>query len=386
MEGKPIRIGIMLRAVGEKGGVGVYSRNLIETLLDVDRSNQYLLLYRSEQHLGRYSGRPNVTEQLLPAGSKALLDQWAVPRACRYFGADLILHAKFTVPLLARVPTVMVLHGADWFLPAAKQFYGRLDRAYMHVFMPLYLRKAAVALSVSQLTTDDFVRIFDLPPGKVLTVYFGPARHFRRITEPARLAAVREKYGLPERFVFTLSKVGGGERKNIRGIFDAYARLHGRVPHKLVVGGKDLDGFRREYGIPDTGWGRDVVFPGYLDQADLPAIYIACNLYLYPSNQEAFPIPLTEAMACGTPIITSRVNGPEEIAGGAAVLVDPRNPGEIAGAVLEVLSDPAIARRLSEAGLERSRIFSWDACARRTLEILEEVAQGRRVGQASGRA
>ena len=250
-----------------------------------------------------------------------------MPRACRRFDADLILHPKFTVPLLTRVPTVMVLHGADWFLPDAKQFYGRLDRAYMHLFMPLYLRKAAVALSVSQLTTDDFNRIFDLPPGKVRTVYFGPARHFRRITDQAALAAVREKYGLPERFILTLSKVGGGERKNIRGVFEAYARLHGKVPHKLVVGGKDLEGFRREYDIPDTGWGRDVLFPGYLDQADLPAIYSASDLYLYPSNQEAFPIPLTEAMACGTPIVTSRANGLEEIAGPAALLVDPRRSG-----------------------------------------------------------
>ena len=381
-----MRIGVMLRTLDEKGGVGVYSRNLIETLLDIDRRNEYLLLYRSAEHLGRYADRPNVTEEVLDARSKATWDQWAVPRACRRFRADLILHPKFTVPLLTGMPTVMVLHGADWFLPGAKQFYGRLDRAYMHLFMPLYLRKAAVALSVSQLTTDDFVRIFDLPPGKVRTVYFGPARHFRRVTDDAAIAAVREKYRLPERFIFTLSKVGGGERKNIRGVFEAYARLHGKVPHKLVVGGKDLEGFRREYGIPDTGWGRDVVFPGYLDQADLPAIYSACDLYLYPSNQEAFPIPLTEAMACGTPIITSRVNGPEEIAGGAALLVDPRDPGEIARAVVEVLNDPAIARRLSEAGLARSRIFSWEACARRTLEILEEVARGHRSGSASGRA
>ena len=379
-----MRIGVMLRTLDEKGGVGVYSRNLIETLLDVDRSNQYLLLYRSREHLGGYAGRPNVTEQFLPAGSKALWDQWAVPRACRRFGADLILHPKFTVPLLARVPTVMVLHGADWFLPAAKQFYGRLDRAYMHLFMPLYLRKAAVALSVSQLTTDDFNRIFDLPSDKVRTVYFGPARHFRRITDPAVLAAVRGKYGLPERFIFTLSKVGGGERKNIRGVFEAFSKLHGKVPHRLVVGGKDLEGFRREYSIPKTGWGKDVLFPGYLDQADLPALYSASDLYLYPSNQEAFPIPLTEAMACGTPIVTSRVNGPEEIAGGAAMLVDPRDPQEIASAVLEVLGDPAVAHRLSEAGLERSRIFSWDACARRTLEILEEVGHPARPGSGVG--
>jgi glycosyltransferase involved in cell wall biosynthesis len=97
-------------------------------------------------------------------------------------------------------------------------------------------------------------------------------------------------------------------------------------------------------------------------------------LYLYPSNQEAFPIPLTEAMACGTPIITSHANGLEEIAGSAALLVDPRNADEIAAAVTKVLADPQLAARLAAAGLDRSRTFSWETCARRTLEILEEVA------------
>jgi glycosyltransferase involved in cell wall biosynthesis len=286
---------------------------------------------------------------------------------------DLILHPKFTVPLLASAPTVMVLHGADWFLPGAARFYGHLDRAYMRVFMPLYLKKAAVALSVSKLTTDDFVRIFRLPPGKVRTVYFGPAPHFRRITDHGVLSAARGKYNLPDRFIFTLSKVGGGGRKNMRGVFDAYARLHGDVPHKLVVGGKGLERFRDDYAIPADGWGRDVIFPGYLDQADLPAIYSASDLYLYPSNQEAFPIPLTEAMACGTPIITSRVNGLAEIAGGAARLVDPGDPDEIAAAVLDVLTNPRLAAELAAAGLERSRIFSWNACARSTLEIIESV-------------
>jgi len=142
------------------------------------------------------------------------------------------------------------------------------------------------------------------------------------------------------------------------------------------VGGKDCAQFRDDYGIPTDGWGRDVLFPGWMDQADLPAVYSASDLYLYPSNQEAFPIPLTEAMACGTPIITSRANGLEEIAGSAALLVDPRNAEEIANAVRKVVLDPALSARLAAAGLERSRLFSWDTCARRTLEILEQVAGG----------
>jgi len=369
-----VRIAIMLRTLDERGGVSVYSANLVQALLAAGSDDHYLLLYRSGKHLGRFGSRPNVREQVLPSRSKALWDQVVVPRACRSLGADVVLHPKFTVPLFGRTPAVMVLHGADWFLPGAARFYGRLDRLYMRVFMPLYLRRAAGIISVSRLTTEDFERIFRMPPGRIRTVYFGPAPNFGPVADPRTLDAVRRQYGLPAQFILTLSKPGGGERKNFRGILDAYARLHGQVPHKLVVGGKGCDRFRVDYGIPAAGWGSDVLFPGWLDQADLPAIYSACSLFLYPSNQEAFPIPITEAMTCGTPIVSSLANGLEELAGDAALLVDPADPQAIAAASLDVLRDQALAERLRAAGLSRSRMFSWEACARNTLAIVRQAA------------
>ena len=369
-----MRIAIMLRTLDERGGVSVYSANLVQALLAAGSDDHFLLLYRSAAHLRRFGSQPNVRELVLPSRSKALWDQVVVPRACRSLGADVVLHPKFTVPLFGRTPSVMVLHGADWFLPGAAHFYGRLDRLYMRVFMPLYLRRAAGIISVSRLTTEDFERIFRMPPGRIRTVYFGPAPNFGPVADRRTLDAVRRQYGLPEQFILTLSKPGGGERKNFRGILDAYARLHGQVPHKLVVGGKGCDRFRVDYGIPAAGWGSDVLFPGWLDQADLPAIYSACSLFLYPSNQEAFPIPITEAMTCGTPIVSSLANGLEELAGDAALLVDPADPQAIAAASLDVLRDQALAERLRAAGLSRSRMFSWEACARNTLAIVRQAA------------
>ncbi|MGH8130086.1 MAG: glycosyltransferase family 4 protein [Steroidobacteraceae bacterium] len=374
-----MRIAIMLRTLDERGGIAVYSANLVAAMLDCDTVNEYLLLYRNPAHLGRFGGRANVAERVLAGRSKAVWDQLTVPRTCRRHDVDVVVHPKFTVPLLGGVPSVMVLHGADWFLPEAAHFYTRLDRLYMRIFMPLYLRSAAGIISVSRLTTGDFERIFKLPKGRITTVYFGPARHFRRITDTDAIAAVKRRYGLPDRFILTLSKVGGGDRKNIRGVFAAFARLHGRVPHKLVVGGQGCERFRDDYAIPDAGWGRDVVFAGWLDQNDLPAVYSASDLFLYPSNQEAFPIPITEAMTCGTPIVTSKANGLEEIAGDAALLIDPRNTEAIAAAACDVLTDASLAARLQKAGLLRSRLFSWDACARNTLAVVEQAAaQGRR--------
>jgi glycosyltransferase involved in cell wall biosynthesis len=206
------------------------------------------------------------------------------------------------------------------------------------------------------------------------TVYFGPGKHFKRVENTAQLQKVKQKYNLPDRFILTLSKYGGGGRKNIEGVFKSYELVHGKIPHKLVVGGKDCFRFRRDYGIPADGYGRDVLFPDWIDQSDLPAIYSLADVYLYPSNLEAFPIPITEAMACGTPIITSRANGLQEIAGSAAVLVNPDDPEEIADAVQRILTNPEVQAQLSAAGLERSKQFSWKRCAKETLNILHGLA------------
>jgi glycosyltransferase involved in cell wall biosynthesis len=190
------------------------------------------------------------------------------------------------------------------------------------------------------------------------------------------LDEVKERYNLPDKFILTLTKRGGGGRKNLGQIFKAYQHYHRQVenPHKLIVGGKDCHLFRAEYGVPQDDYGRDILFPGWIEQKDLPALYSMAALYLYPSNLEAFPIPLTEAMACGTPIITSNVNGLEEIAGDAALRVDPADEMEISDAVLRVLSDDDLRETLSTKGLERSKKFTWDKCAKKTLAILESLA------------
>jgi len=184
---------------------------------------------------------------------------------------------------------------------------------------------------------------------------------------------VKNRYDLPDRFIFTLAKYGDGGRKNIEGVVKAYKRIHDKFPHRLVVGGKDGHRFREDYDIPVDGYGKDIVFTGWIEQEDLPAFYSLADLFLYPSNVEAFPIPLTEAMACGTPIVTSDANGLKEIVGDAALLVNPQHPDEIAQAIERLLSDPSLQHSLSTKALERATMFRWEKCARETLAILESL-------------
>ncbi len=369
-----MRIGMMLRTLDERQGIGVYTRFLVEELLAIDRNNHYLLFYRNPSNLGRFAHYPNVTERVVKSVNKALWDQVAIPLACWQEKVDVVFHPKFTVPLLAPCKTVMVLHGADWFIPEHAKYYKALDVKYIKLMMPLYCRRASAIVSVSQLTTDNFNRILKLPPGKVKTVYFGAAKHFGPVEDRMILQKIRDRYNLPDQFILTLSKYGGGNRKNIGQIFKAYQKYHGETRHKLVVGGKDCYKFKSDYGIPEDGFGGDILFPGWIDQKDLPAFYTLADLYLYPSNLEAFPIPITEARACGTPIVTSNVNGLEEIAGDAALLVNPDDPDEIAAAMSRVLSDLNLQKTLAARGLQRSKLFSWGKCARETLEIIQGLS------------
>ena len=371
-----MRIGVMLRSIDERGGIGVYARNIVGELLDHDPQNDYVLFYRTPAEMGSFGDRPNLAERLVGRGwPSPLWDQLAIPFACRREAVDVLFHPKFTVPLLAPCPSVMVVHGADWFMPDQARFYPRLDVLYVRMVMPWYFRKAALVLSVSELTSQNFRQVLPIAEDHVRTVYFAPARHFGRVEDPERRATVRGRYGLPERFLLTLTKVHGDERKNFAGVLEGYARYHAAAeePLPLVVGGAGCEALRETHAIPDAGWGSAVRFPGWLDQADLPAIYSMAEAYLYPSNLEAFPIPITEAMSCGTPVVTSDVNGLREIAGDAALGVPPDDPEQIAAALLRVTGDTELRRSLRERGLAWVRRYSWDRCAAETLAALTEA-------------
>ena len=371
-----MRIGIMLRSIDEKGGVGIYTRNIVKELLQLDKNNEYTLFYANPSNLGLFSHHAKVREVWVKGKNKAAWDQFSIPRACRIENVDVIFHPKFTVPLFAPCKAVMVVHGADWLIPEQAQFYPWWDVKYMRMMLPLYIRKSSAVISVSQETTDNFNRILKLPAGKMKTIYFAPARHFKRVTDPAILQQVGLRYQLPDKFILTLTKRKGGGRKNLGQVFKAYACYHERTqtPHKLVIGGKDCHLFKDEYAIPTDGYGKDILFPGWIDQVDMPAVFSLADLYLYPSNLEAFPIPLTEAMACGTPILTSNVNGLKEIAADAALLTDPNDTELIANSMARILSNSELRESLSRRGLERSSLFSWDLCAKSTLALLERVA------------
>jgi O-antigen biosynthesis alpha-1,2-mannosyltransferase len=368
-----MRIGIMLRSIDEKGGIGIYSRYITEELLKLDKKNEYVLFYRNKENLSRFSNYDHVKKKVVYAPNKAFWDQVAIPYAAKREGIDVIFHPKFTVPIFTGSKTVMVLHGADWFIPEFAKFYGKYDIMYIRKIMPVYCKKADYIISVSELTTMHFINILGVNPNKIKTIYFGANEYFQPITDPKVLEEIKQKYHLPDEFVLTVTGYDPNrkERKNFGGVLGSFQKLHEKYPAKLVVVGKECWRYKEDYKIDDRGWGGDILFTGWVEQKDLPAFYNLASLYLYPSNVEAFPIPLCEAMACGCPIVTSNANGLYEIAGDAAILVDPDDSAGIAHAMFQILTDHGLRKTLGEKGLQRSKMFSWKNCAKETLEVFE---------------
>jgi glycosyltransferase involved in cell wall biosynthesis len=372
-----MRIAIMMRSADEAGGIGVYARNIVEELLKLDHDNEYILFYKSEKHLGRYAEFANCREVFLPGGNKAIWDQLTIPRAAKKAKADLIFNPKFTVPLVTSCKTVMVVHGADWFVPPYDEVYTTIDNFYIKRVMPLYFRKADYISSVSNYSTDGFVNAFPWCKDKIKTIYFGPNKIFKRISDTQTLETVRTKYNLPEDFILTVIRYDPGARntrKNFKGMAEAYS-LYKKMggTEKFVVVGRDCDRYAQEHDLKALGIEEDVIFTGLVPQADLPAFYSLAKLYLYTTIIEAFPIPTTEAMICGCPIVTSNGTGLEELTHGVSLAVDPLDSQAIADAINKVLSDENLQQEMREKGFERSKIFSWEKCAVETLEIFQKL-------------
>ena len=364
-----MRIGVMLRTMDERQGIGVYTRNLVDELLRQDTRNEYVLYYRNPAHLGRYAAPPRVTERLLTAPNKAIWDQVRIPRATRGDRLDVIFHTKFTVPFLTRCRTVMMLHGASWFVHP--ELYGRADIAYIRAFMPLYCRKATRIIANSELTRQDFIRILRVPPEKIRTVRLGMNAAFRPVRDGAVLEEARRRFNLPPQFILSVIKYD--PRKNFANLIAAFRILRQRAPVKLVVTGIGCDRYVAEHGLDRDGTAADVSFLGWVDQKDLPALYSMATCLFFPSVYEEFGLPTCEAMACGCPVVVSNTGALPEIAGDAGVLVDPFDPAGMAAALETVVTDSARRAGLSARALARAELFSWARCARETLAVLNEV-------------
>ncbi len=365
-------------AVYGRGGIGRYTQELIGALVALDGGIELTLSYNRTRR-GKDATGPRLVPPLedLPRLTTPLPDKpWRLsvllahllrmPQDRLFAGVDLFHATDHVLPYLAGVQTVFTLHDLTFRL--CPETHSPANRWYLTVMMGRFLRAAGAIVAVSECTRRDAIRLYGLEGSRVRVIYPGVGPQFRP-ADPGKVAAIRRRYGLPERLILYVGTIE--PRKNLPALLRAYSALRRRgCEHRLAIVGRE--GWRSHgfWGtLKELGLGGEVLMPGYVPDADLPALYGAAEVFVFPSLYEGFGLPVLEAMACGTPVVCSAVSSLPEVAGEAALLVPPEDAGALAAAIERVLGDPALRARLRAEGLARARRFTWEAAARATLEV-----------------
>ena len=247
--------------------------------------------------------------------------------------------------------------------------HGRGQVMYHRFVLPLVLKRADAIVTISRSSKKDIVSCCRIDEDKVHVIHLGVDRRF--VPDAAGESGFIKT--LPERYILNIGTLEA--RKNLPRLLEAFAIARGKgLTHKLLIGGargwrlSDLAGIVAKHKLE-----QDVVFLGYVEDADLPVLYGRADFFVYPSIYEGFGMPILEAMASGTPVITSNCSSMPEVAGDAALLVDPLDVNDLAAKMLDLAGSGDLRRALREKGIARAAQFSWDKTARETLAVYERT-------------
>ena len=364
-------------------GSGQTIRQLTPALVEADPELRITLVAPSWVSQETAPPPPRVTwfPVAAPGGNlgKVWFEQVAFPRACRLAGADLAHVPYFGGPLRPSIPTVLTVHDLiPMVLPAYRG--GPLVRLYT-ALAAASARNAAYILTDSSASQADVMVQLKNGADNTRVVYLAQAPCYAPATEIEQ-AAVRAKYALPERFILWLS--GFDVRKNVGVLLEAFTWMRhaladeyplvlaGSLPHKDTAFFPDPRRIAAELDLGDV-----VRFPGRIDEADKPALYSAATVFVFPSRYEGFGLPVLEAMACGTPVVTSDAASLPEVAGSAAFCLNPDDTRGFAAAVISLCSDPELHQTMRQAGLAQAARFSWRKTAIETLAVYRQVLASR---------
>lgn len=379
----PLRVGIdVSRAAGRPTGVGHYILSLVAALARVDRRNRYTLHRRFwdcfPDDASRLPPPPGANMAYAPEGPllTGLSRAWRTARrgADDLAGdADVFHAANAAAPPFRRIPLVVTVQDASCLV--MPQVHTRANVRLTLRGIRGAIRRAARVIVPSEATRRDLTERMGADPARLRVVPLAPRVGFAPTTDRIELRRTLARFGIDRNFILFAGAIE--PRKNVAALARAFgaseAFRNGR--YLLVLAGprgwktEEIDAALARI-PPDR-----LRLTGYVTDAELTALYTACRLFVYPSLYEGFGLPVLEAMACGAPVVTSNVSSLPEVAGDAALLVDPRDAGALAEAIDRVLADDALRGDLRARGQARARHFHWDRTARLTLAVYEEAAR-----------
>jgi glycosyltransferase involved in cell wall biosynthesis len=377
-----MRIAIDTHAIGsELTGNERYIENIVNQLLCVDQQNEYFFFFTNKLAWRKWQDRARNLTTLLVARSPWLRLSIDLPRQIRRIRPD-VFHYQYTGPLFQLCPEVVTVH--DLSFERYPEFYSPVERYRLKFTVPQAIRGAKKIITGSNFAKDEIVDLYGVGREKIDVIYHGVSQTF----EPADLETVDgqlQRYSIRRPYLLAVGNIS--RRKNhlaiVRG-FHRWLEDHPKSEYQLIFAGKAQDAaseVMREAALLGFSEFRFKVL-GYIPESDLPYIYAGADLLLNTSIYEGFGLPLIEAMRAGIPVIASRASCFPEVTEDAALLVDPRCPEEIAGAIDEVLNNRAVREQLVCRGLRRAQFFRWDIAARKTLGVYDDAVEASRVGSA----
>ena len=363
-------------------GAGRYSINLVKNLAKLDSCNRYTLFWPSDVFDEHKIVADNFVNVVCPAGNnrpwRIVWQQVIMPLLLKREGVDVLFSPNDITVLLAPCKTVVTIQDVRRMIWASE--FPALESWYYRVMVSLSAKKADAILTISRTSLQDITRVLGVPANMVKVTYVGLDESFhRRETTDAQMerAYLAHNYGIHHKYVLFVGQLR--RIKNVTSLITAFSSLRGFDGLQLVLAGAKADAYKAICAsISTLGLNGRTILTGWVDDHDLRILYRHAEVFVFPSLYEGFGIPVIEAMASGVPVITSDVSSLAEIAGGSALLVDPRDVGQLADALQQVLGDGVLRQELVRAGLARASQFSWEEAARTTVETLESTACGKR--------
>jgi len=369
-----MRIGVNLLPFRQQlAGAGRFTKNILENLARLDQRNKYFLFVTEPSKANFQLGVDNFTQINCPFSptsiiSRILWEQLILPWQLLYYRIDLLFTPSVAIPFWTPGKTVTVIHDMIPFHKSVAK-YSRMRSNYIRAATIKAIKKSDILIAVSETTKREMIQLCDAPEDRIFVCLEGADLKYQKITSQSVINEGRLKYKLPDKFILFVGTLEPG--KNLPRLFEAFYQLkkENRIAQKLVIVGA-------------YGWGRlrhyrevlqapqalkdEIIFTGYVPDEDLPLIYNAADLFVFPSLYEGFGLPPLEAMACGTPVITSNLSSLPEIVGEAGILINPYNTKDLADAIERVLKDDALKKAMIAKGLAQVKKFSW----RRAAEVI----------------
>jgi glycosyltransferase involved in cell wall biosynthesis len=381
-----MKIGIEAQRIfrKKKHGMDMVALELIRNLQQIDKENEYVIFVKPDEDNTVIQETANFKIVELQGGAYPFWEQVALPKAAAKHGCQVLHCTSNTAPLFCKIPLVITLHDIIYMESSAMDIirssgsnYQKFGNIYRRLIVPRLVRKSKKIITVSNFEKDCIGKFFGMQNDiRLTTVYNGVSEYFQPVTDASTLKTVKEKYKLPDNYVFFLGNTH--PKKNTKGALAAFSQFLKQTGSdmKLVMidyHKTELEKLLQEIG--DAELISKIVLTGYIVNQDLPAIYAQSQLFLYPSLRESFGIPLIEAMACAVPVITSNTSSMPEIAGDAAILIDPYKPEEITAAMIKVFNDNNLRTTMIADGLMQAAKFSWKAMAQDVLKIYKATAK-----------